>query len=188
MRLPARRRPLGNVTMLNMIGSMWCKGLRKSIGAGVAVRESPGANATCPSASSRAAVKALSETSRIFAKRVGRSSRHLAEDDPNRVLSFVAELEQKAALAAERPASFRERSDIAPGLRVVVHGRYLIFFRELAEEVPSCGSCTAPATFPGCLSHDCGASLNVRAVTRRRLTGHRRRVSASRSPSSSRSW
>ncbi|WP_075223121.1 type II toxin-antitoxin system RelE/ParE family toxin [Acuticoccus yangtzensis] len=60
---------------------------------------------------------------------------YIAEDDPDRALSFVAELERTAALAAERPASFRERSDIAPGLRVVVHGRYLIFFRELAEEV-----------------------------------------------------
>jgi toxin ParE1/3/4 len=50
-------------------------------------------------------------------------------------MSFVAELEAKAAVAAEHPASFPARYEISPGLRVVVHGRYLLFFRELADEV-----------------------------------------------------
>lgn len=47
----------------------------------------------------------------------------IAEDSPDRALSFVAELEAKAAQAAERPGSFPARDDIAPGLRSVVHGR-----------------------------------------------------------------
>ena len=50
-------------------------------------------------------------------------------------LSFVAELEAKAVQAAERPASFPARDDIGPGLRVAFHGRYLLFFRDLADEV-----------------------------------------------------
>ena len=60
---------------------------------------------------------------------------YIAEDNPDRATSFVDELEQKAALAAKRPESFRDRSDLSPGLRAVRHGRYLIFFRELSEEV-----------------------------------------------------
>ena len=59
----------------------------------------------------------------------------IAADDPDRALSFVADLEQKAATAASRPLSFRERPEISPGLRAIVHGRYLIFFRDLPDEV-----------------------------------------------------
>ena len=61
-------------------------------------------------------------------------ARHIAEDNPDRALSFVAELEAKAAQAAERPGSF-PASDVAPGLRSIVYGRYLLLFRELADEV-----------------------------------------------------
>ncbi len=62
-------------------------------------------------------------------------ARYIAEDNPERALSFVAELEARAAQAAERPSSFPVRDDIAPGLRTIRHGRYLLFFRELGEEV-----------------------------------------------------
>lgn len=41
--------------------------------------------------------------------------RYIAEDDPDRALSFVDELETKAAQAAERPRSFPAREDLAPG-------------------------------------------------------------------------
>ena len=60
---------------------------------------------------------------------------YIAEDNPERALTFVAELEDVARQAAERPRSFPERGDLAPGLRKIVHGRHLIFFRELADEV-----------------------------------------------------
>lgn len=60
---------------------------------------------------------------------------YIAEDNPARAESFVAELEAKAAQAAERPRSFPVRDDVSLGLRVVVHGRYLLFFRELMDEV-----------------------------------------------------
>ena len=60
---------------------------------------------------------------------------YIAEDNPDRAESFVAELEAKAAQAAERPNSFPARDDVSPGLRAVGHGRYLLFFRDLPDEV-----------------------------------------------------
>lgn len=60
---------------------------------------------------------------------------YIAEDNPERALTFVAELEAIARQTAERPQSFRQRDDLAPGLRAALHGRYMIFFRELADEV-----------------------------------------------------
>jgi len=60
---------------------------------------------------------------------------YIAEDNPDRALTFVAELETKAARVAERPLSFPARDDISPGLRAALHGRYLILFRDLPDEV-----------------------------------------------------
>lgn len=60
---------------------------------------------------------------------------YIAAEDPDRALTFVAELEQKATEAASRPLSFRERPEISRGLRAIGHGRYLIFFRDLVDEV-----------------------------------------------------
>lgn len=60
---------------------------------------------------------------------------YIAEESPERALTFVAELKDVARQAAERPRSFPSREDLAPELRKIVHGRYLIFFRKLADEV-----------------------------------------------------
>jgi toxin ParE1/3/4 len=60
---------------------------------------------------------------------------YIADDDPVRAESFIAELERKAEQIAERPRSFPERADISAGLRAAVHGRYLLLFRELDDEV-----------------------------------------------------
>lgn len=56
---------------------------------------------------------------------------YIAGDSPARARMFIAEIRAKAAQAAQRPRSFRARDDLAPGLRSVLHGRYVIFFREL---------------------------------------------------------
>lgn len=53
----------------------------------------------------------------------------IATDNPDRALSFLAELDAKARAVAERPFSFPARDDLLPGLRSAVHGRYLLFFR-----------------------------------------------------------
>lgn len=60
---------------------------------------------------------------------------YIAEDDPDRAARFVGELRAKAAMAAERPQSYRERRDLSPGLRAIGHGRHLILFRDLPDEI-----------------------------------------------------
>jgi toxin ParE1/3/4 len=59
----------------------------------------------------------------------------IALDNPERALSFLAELERVMHAAAERPGSFPARDDLYPGLRATRHGRYLIFFVEAGREV-----------------------------------------------------
>ena len=60
---------------------------------------------------------------------------YIADDNPARAESFVAELEATARKAADRPRSFPARDEISLGLRAAVHGRYLLLFRELEDEV-----------------------------------------------------
>ncbi len=50
-------------------------------------------------------------------------------------ITLPAEMEAKARQTAERPRSFPARTDIGPGLRMAVHGRYMLLFRELDDEV-----------------------------------------------------
>lgn len=59
----------------------------------------------------------------------------IALDSPDRALSFVAEIEAKMREAAERPGSFPERDELHEGLRMARHGRHLIFFLEVGNEV-----------------------------------------------------
>lgn len=59
----------------------------------------------------------------------------IAQDNLERALSFLAEIEVKMQEAAERPESFPMRNDVCAGLRSARHGRYLIFFVNADEEV-----------------------------------------------------
>lgn len=59
----------------------------------------------------------------------------IAQDNPSRALSFLAEIKARMQQAAERPESFPARDDVRAGLRSARHGRYLIFFLETREEV-----------------------------------------------------
>lgn len=59
----------------------------------------------------------------------------IAQDNPARALSFVAEIEARMLQAADRPESFPARDDVHAGLRSARHGRYLIFFLDAGEEV-----------------------------------------------------
>lgn len=59
----------------------------------------------------------------------------IAQDSPERAALFVAEIEERMTQAAERPGSFPFRNELHAGLRSARHGRYLIFFIEVAEEV-----------------------------------------------------
>ena len=60
---------------------------------------------------------------------------YIAEDNPDRAVSFIAELRDKATQAAERPERFPARDDLATGLRAAKLGRYRIFFLNLPDDV-----------------------------------------------------
>ncbi|HXT81652.1 MAG TPA: type II toxin-antitoxin system RelE/ParE family toxin [Acetobacteraceae bacterium] len=48
-------------------------------------------------------------------------------------LPLIAELEAKCRAVAETPDLYPARTDLAPGLRMAVHGRYLLLYRDLPE-------------------------------------------------------
>ena len=59
---------------------------------------------------------------------------YIARDNPARAASFVAELEAICRSVAAMPELHPARPDLAPGLRMVVHGRYLVFYRDLSDQ------------------------------------------------------
>jgi toxin ParE1/3/4 len=59
---------------------------------------------------------------------------YIARDNPQRAASFVGELEAKCRAVAASPDAFPARPDLAAGLRMAVHGRYLILYRELPDQ------------------------------------------------------
>lgn len=58
---------------------------------------------------------------------------YIAQDNPDRALSFVDELEARCFKLGQHPGLGTRRPDLAEGLRVLPHGRYLIFYREQAD-------------------------------------------------------
>ncbi len=59
---------------------------------------------------------------------------YISRDNPVRAASFVTELEAKCREIAEVPMLYPARSDLALGLRMAVHGRYLLLYREQSGE------------------------------------------------------
>ncbi len=59
---------------------------------------------------------------------------YIARDNQARAATFVAELEAKCRAVAEKPELYALRADLAPGLRMAVHGRYLVMYRDLPDE------------------------------------------------------
>lgn len=60
---------------------------------------------------------------------------YIALDDEQAVDRVLNELERKTILLARNPSIGRERFDIAAGVRSLVSGSYLIFYRILGDEV-----------------------------------------------------
>jgi toxin ParE1/3/4 len=54
---------------------------------------------------------------------------YIARDNPRRSVSFAAELAAHCLRIAENPEAYPSRADVSAGLRMAVHGRYLIYFR-----------------------------------------------------------
>lgn len=57
---------------------------------------------------------------------------YIARDNPIQAATFVTELEAKCRAVAPELYSFR--TDLAPGLRMALHGRYLVLFRDLPDQ------------------------------------------------------
>jgi toxin ParE1/3/4 len=64
-----------------------------------------------------------------------KSGDFIAADNPHRAVTFIDELLAVCEQAAERPAAYRRREDLAPGLRQAIHGRYLILFTATVQGV-----------------------------------------------------
>jgi toxin ParE1/3/4 len=59
---------------------------------------------------------------------------YIARDNPGLAASFVAELEATCRAVAASPQLYPARSDLAPVLRMAVHGRYIVLYRDLPGE------------------------------------------------------
>lgn len=60
---------------------------------------------------------------------------YIAADNPTRALSFVRQLRALCLKLGENPLRYRLRPEIAPEVRLVVMGRYVILYRIVGEVV-----------------------------------------------------
>jgi toxin ParE1/3/4 len=60
---------------------------------------------------------------------------YIATDNPDRARSFIEELCARAERTGGAPEAYPARDDVAPGLRMAVHGRYVILFRIRDDQV-----------------------------------------------------
>lgn len=60
---------------------------------------------------------------------------YIREDNPTRAQSYVEELISVCAEIPAMPKRFPVRPRLGKGMRVALHGRYMIFFRELPDEI-----------------------------------------------------
>lgn len=54
---------------------------------------------------------------------------YIARDNPFRAVSFIEELTEQCQKLVTNPGIGTSRPDLAEGLRMLPHGRYLIFYR-----------------------------------------------------------
>jgi toxin ParE1/3/4 len=59
----------------------------------------------------------------------------IAQDNPKRALTFVEELEGKCEALSRAPGIGTSRAELGEGIRVLPHGRYLIFYREAKKDL-----------------------------------------------------
>jgi toxin ParE1/3/4 len=60
---------------------------------------------------------------------------YLTERSPPAAERLVADLDSRSRLLATQPRAGRPRNDLAPGLRSIVVGRYVVFFVSTDDEV-----------------------------------------------------
>ena len=56
-------------------------------------------------------------------------------ESPMRAASFVRELEERARGIALHPKIYRERPEVASGVRLAAHGNYVVLFRLRDDEI-----------------------------------------------------
>jgi toxin ParE1/3/4 len=54
---------------------------------------------------------------------------YIARDNPARAISFLEELKAHCERILAMPGAYSSRDDLGAGIRMAVHGRYLILFR-----------------------------------------------------------
>lgn len=54
---------------------------------------------------------------------------YIAQDNPLRAVSFICDIRRHCDEIAKAPMAAPLRDDLLPGIRMSVHGRYLIFHR-----------------------------------------------------------
>jgi toxin ParE1/3/4 len=60
---------------------------------------------------------------------------YIARENPVRAISFLEELRSHCAAILRAPAAYAPREDLGAGVRMAIHGRYLILFRADADIV-----------------------------------------------------
>ena len=78
---------------------------------------------------------------------------YIAEDNPARAVSFVAELRDQCATIAKAPQAYRLRPELGESVRSCAHGNYVIFFTVTNARLSIVrvlhGAMDIPAQFPG---------------------------------------
>ena len=59
----------------------------------------------------------------------------IAQDNQARALTFVDELESKCDALGHAPGIGTSRPELGDGVRILPHGRYLIFYREVNKAI-----------------------------------------------------
>ena len=59
----------------------------------------------------------------------------IAENDPQRAVRYLEELEALFARLAARPLIGRPRDDVGPGVRSMVHRNHVVFYRPRGADV-----------------------------------------------------
>lgn len=60
---------------------------------------------------------------------------YVAREKPDRALTFIAEIEAHCRRIAAQPEALPLREEVGRGIRMSIHGRYLIFFRQSGVDV-----------------------------------------------------
>jgi toxin ParE1/3/4 len=78
---------------------------------------------------------------------------YIAEDNPSRAASFIAELRIQCATIAKAPQAYRVRPELSDAIRSCAHGNYVIFFTATKTRLTIVrvlhGAMDLPAQFPG---------------------------------------